>query len=95
MAVAAIVNAVWDLWAKREGKPVWKLLADLPPEEVVALVDFTYLTDALTPDEALDAARERRRRAGRARADAAASAASRPTRPRRAGSATTTRSCAG
>ena len=41
MAVAAIVNAVWDLWAKRAGKPVWKLLADLSPEQLVALTDFT------------------------------------------------------
>ena len=59
MAVAAVVNAVWDLWAKREGKPVWKLLADMTPEEIVALVDFRYLTDALTPDEALALLRER------------------------------------
>ena len=59
MAVAAIVNAVWDLWAKRAGKPVWKLLADLPPEDVVALVDFTFLTDALTPEEALALLAER------------------------------------
>jgi L-fuconate dehydratase len=44
---------VWDLYAKREGKPLWKLLADLAPEQVVALVDFRYLEDALTPDEAL------------------------------------------
>src|SRR3954465_12066681 len=59
MAVAAIVNAVWDLWAKREGKPVWKLLADLSPEELVALTDFTYITDAITPDEALALLRDR------------------------------------
>src|SRR3954470_22382411 len=53
MAAAAILNAVWDLWAKREGKPVWKLLADMSPEQVVGLVDFHYLADALTPEEAL------------------------------------------
>ena len=64
MAVAAIVNAVWDLRGKREGKPVWQMLADASPEEIVALTDFTYLTDAITPDEALDLLRERR--AGRA-----------------------------
>jgi len=64
MAVAAIVNAVWDLWAKREGKPVWKLLADLSPEQLVALTDFTYITDAITPDEALALLRDRQ--AGRA-----------------------------
>jgi L-fuconate dehydratase len=53
LATAAVVNAVWDLYAKARGKPLWKLLADLDPEEVVALVDFRYLTDALTPAEAL------------------------------------------
>src|SRR5215471_1129984 len=53
LATAAIVNAVWDLYAKLEGKPLWKLLADLSPEEVVACVDFRYIDDALTPDEAL------------------------------------------
>src|SRR5439155_18142893 len=54
LGTAAIVNAVWDLYAKREGKPLWKLLVDLSPEEVVACVDFRYVTDALTPDEALE-----------------------------------------
>jgi len=54
LATAAVVNAVWDLYAKARGKPLWKLLADLPPEEIVALVDFRYLTDALTPAEALE-----------------------------------------
>ena len=53
MAVGAVVNALWDLKAKREGKPLWELLATMTPEEIVALVDFRYLTDALTPDEAL------------------------------------------
>ncbi len=53
LATAAVVNAVWDLYAKARGKPLWKLLVDLDPEEIVALVDFRYLTDALTPDEAL------------------------------------------
>ncbi len=54
MAAAAIVNAAWDLRARREGKPVWQLLAELAPEELVDLVDFRYLQDALTRDEALD-----------------------------------------
>ncbi|WP_424983373.1 L-fuconate dehydratase [Labedaea rhizosphaerae] len=58
MAVSAVVNALWDLKAKRAGKPVWELLADLTPEELVDLVDFRYLTDALTPDEALDILRK-------------------------------------
>jgi L-fuconate dehydratase len=53
LATAAIVNAVWDLYAKVEGKPVWKLLADMSPEQLVACIDFRYITDALTPDEAL------------------------------------------
>ncbi|MEV6813837.1 L-fuconate dehydratase [Micromonospora sp. NPDC051296] len=53
MAISAVVNALWDLRAKREGKPVWKLLADFTPEELVDLVDFRYLTDALTRGEAL------------------------------------------
>jgi L-fuconate dehydratase len=53
MATAAIVNAVWDLHARRAGVPLWKLLADMAPEEIVAVVDFRYIDDALTPDEAL------------------------------------------
>jgi L-fuconate dehydratase len=54
MAAAAVVNAVWDLYGRREGKPVWRLLSELSPEQLVDLVDFRYLRDALTPDEALD-----------------------------------------
>jgi L-fuconate dehydratase len=54
LALAAIVNAVWDLWARSERKPVWKLLADLAPAQIVSCIDFRYITDALTPDEALD-----------------------------------------
>ena len=53
LATAAVVNAAWDLVAKRAGVPVWKLLSDLTPTEIIALVDFRYLTDALTPEEAL------------------------------------------
>jgi L-fuconate dehydratase len=53
LATAAIVNAVWDLYAKVQGKPVWKLVADMTPEQIVACIDFRYITDALTPDEAL------------------------------------------
>jgi L-fuconate dehydratase len=53
LATAAIVNAAWDMWAKNEGKPVWKLLVDLPPEEIVRAVDFRYIADALTPENAL------------------------------------------
>jgi L-fuconate dehydratase len=54
MAIGAVVNAVWDLAAKRAGVPLWKLLSDLTPEQIVDLVDFRYLTDALTRDEALE-----------------------------------------
>ncbi|MFJ2590255.1 L-fuconate dehydratase [Streptomyces sp. NPDC087538] len=54
MAIGAVVNAVWDLAAKREGKPLWQLLADADPQWLVSQVDFRYISDALTPDEALD-----------------------------------------
>jgi L-fuconate dehydratase len=54
MATAAIVNAVWDLYGRRAGKPVWQLLSELSPEQLVDLVDFRYLQDALTRDEALE-----------------------------------------
>lgn len=54
LATAAVVNAVWDLYAKVEGKPLWRLLADMSPEQLVACVDFRYLTDAMTPEEALE-----------------------------------------
>jgi L-fuconate dehydratase len=53
LAVAALVNAVWDLWAKQEKKPVWRLVADLSPAQFVDLIDWRYLSDALTKDEAL------------------------------------------
>jgi L-fuconate dehydratase len=53
MAIGAVVNAVWDLYAKREGKPLWKVLADFTPEQIVDLIDFRYLSDALTRDDAL------------------------------------------
>jgi L-fuconate dehydratase len=53
MAIGAVVNAAWDLAAKAAGKPVWRLLADMTPDEIVGLVDFRYLEDALTPEEAL------------------------------------------
>lgn len=53
LATGAVVNAVWDLIAKRAGKPVWRYVADLTPEQLVSIIDFRYLTDAITPDEAL------------------------------------------
>lgn len=53
MAAGAVLNAAWDLAAKHAGRPVWQFLAGMTPEELVSLVDFRYLTDALTPEEAL------------------------------------------
>lgn len=53
LALAAVINAVWDLWAKTEAKPVWRLVAELTPEQLVSLIDFRHITDALTPAEAL------------------------------------------
>ncbi|WP_181706382.1 L-fuconate dehydratase [Chthonobacter rhizosphaerae] len=57
LATGAVVNAVWDLWGKAAGKPVWQLVADLDPEAIVGLVDFRYLTNVLTRAEALDIVR--------------------------------------
>ncbi|HEV7898486.1 MAG TPA: L-fuconate dehydratase [Planosporangium sp.] len=68
MAIGAVVNAAWDLAAKRVGQPVWKLLADMAPERIVDLVDWRYLSDALTRDEAL--AILRRAQPGRAEREA-------------------------
>lgn len=54
LATGALINAVWDLQAKAAGKPLWKLIAYMMPEEIVRCLDFSYVTDALTPEEALD-----------------------------------------
>lgn len=53
LATGAVVNAVWDLLAKKAGKPVWQLVADMSPEEIADIVDYRYLTDVLTRDDAL------------------------------------------
>lgn len=53
MAAGAVLNALWDLFAKERGLPLWKLLAELTPEQVVAAIDFRYIADVLTPEEAL------------------------------------------
>jgi L-fuconate dehydratase len=53
LATGAVVNAVWDLLGKEAGKPVWQLVADMTPEQLVDIIDFCYLTDAITPEEAL------------------------------------------
>ena len=59
MASAAIVNATWDLLAKLEEKPLWKLLADLSAEELVSCIDFTYISDMITPEQAVELLRKR------------------------------------
>lgn len=59
LATAAVVNAVWDLYAKKEGKPLWRLLSEMSPQEIVRCIDFTYITDAVTPEEALALLRDR------------------------------------
>lgn len=59
MAVGGIVNALWDLWAKRDGVPMWKLLTSLPPEKIVQSIDFHHLRDALTEDELLEMLKSR------------------------------------
>ena len=59
LATGAVVNAVWDIWAKMVGKPVWKLVADMSPEELVRCIDFRYITDCITPEEALAMLREK------------------------------------
>ncbi|RCW83060.1 L-fuconate dehydratase [Phyllobacterium bourgognense] len=58
LATGAVVNAVWDLLAKEAGKPVWQLVGEMTPEEIVNIVDFRYLTDVLTRDEALEILRK-------------------------------------
>jgi len=54
LAAGAVINAVWDLWAKSAGVPLWQLLSHLSPEELVAAIDFRYIDDVLSPDEAVD-----------------------------------------
>ncbi len=60
LATAALVNAVWDLWAKEAGVPLWRLVADFTPEQFVDQVDFRYLTDMVDRDRALDILRAQR-----------------------------------
>ena len=77
MAIGALVNAVWDMYAKRAGQPLWRLLAELSPDQIVDLVDFRYLSDALTRDEARDLLVAGRRRQGPARTPTAGQGLSR------------------
>ena len=58
LATGAVVNALWDLWAKSVGKPVWQLVVDMTPEEYVRCVDFRYIVDAITQEEAVEILRD-------------------------------------
>ncbi len=69
LATAALVNAVWDLYAKAEGKPLWKLLSDMSPEEIVSCIPFRYITDVLKPEEALEILKENDRTKGEREAE--------------------------
>ncbi|KAK3677007.1 hypothetical protein LTR78_003212 [Recurvomyces mirabilis] len=59
LATCAVLNAIWDLWAKSESKPLWRLVADFTPEQFIKCIDFRYLTDALTPEGALSMLKNR------------------------------------
>lgn len=59
LATAALVNAVWDLYAKMEKKPLWELVVDMTPEELVNCIDFSYITDAINKEEALEILKEK------------------------------------
>ena len=59
LATCAVLNAIWDMWAKAAGKPLWRLVADFSPEEFVRVIDFRYLSDVLTPQQALQMLREK------------------------------------
>ncbi len=54
LAAAAVINAVWDLWARIQSKPVWRLVSDMSPEQFASCVDFRYMTDAITPVQAIE-----------------------------------------
>lgn len=58
MATGAVLNALWDLYAKSRGVPLWKLLSSMSPERIISCVDFRYISDAITPGEALEILRE-------------------------------------
>ncbi|KZF25424.1 mandelate racemase-like protein [Xylona heveae TC161] len=58
LALGAVVNALWDLWAKVLGKPVWRIVTEMSPEEFVRCIDFRYITDVITPQEAIDMLRK-------------------------------------
>ncbi|KAL0850996.1 hypothetical protein ABMA28_006889 [Loxostege sticticalis] len=60
LAAAGILNSLWDLWARIENKPLWRLLADMEPEELVSTIDFRYITDVITKDEAVQLLKDKR-----------------------------------
>lgn len=60
LAAAALINALWDLYARAEKKPLWQLLSEMEPERLIGAIDFRYIDDALSPEEALDLLRSRR-----------------------------------
>lgn len=59
LATGAVVNAVWDLYAKIEKKPLWQLLCEMSPEEIAGCIDFSYISDVLTPEEAIKILQEK------------------------------------
>ncbi|XP_063823082.1 mitochondrial enolase superfamily member 1-like [Ostrinia nubilalis] len=61
LAVAAILNSLWDLWARIENKPLWRLLVDMEPEELVSTIDFRYITEVITKDEAVRLLKNKRK----------------------------------
>lgn len=58
LGLSTCVNALWDLWARYLNKPVWQLVSDMTPEEFVACIDFRYIEDAITPEEAVTLLKE-------------------------------------
>src|SRR5262245_28621529 len=58
MATAAVINAIWDLWGRYERKPVWQLVCEMSPEELVRVIDFRYIVDVIKPEQALEMFRE-------------------------------------
>ena len=68
LALAAVINAVWDLYGKAEGKPLWKLLVDMTPAQLVSCIPFRYISDALTPEEAVNILERNLPRGGTVRA---------------------------
>ena len=58
LAVNAIMNAFWDMWARKEKTPFWKLVCNMEPEQLIKMIDFTHMTDCITPEEGLKILKE-------------------------------------